>query len=219
MRRFLTGLKWTLSALALVGFPLLFHAAAAHEIQEPARTAVAVGPILLAGLWLAAGSRPRWWGVAGVGLAAAAVVFLHTRSVDLSFAYGVPHAAAYLFLLVLFGRSLVPGREALITGFARRLRGGLSPELVSYTRRVTWAWCLFFAANLAASALLYHFASLSAWSLFVNVLNFPLLILMFVAEYLWRILRYPDIPHSSIFRGAQLFSQLDAPAAESPERR
>jgi uncharacterized membrane protein len=219
MRRSLIGLKWALSAAAVVGYPLLLHAAAAQELGEPARTAVAIGPILLAGIWLAAVSRYRWWWLAGSGLAVAAVAFLQGRHIDVSVAYGVPHAAAYLFLLSLFGRSLLAGREALVTRFARRIHGGLPPELVSYTRRVTWAWCLFSAANLATSALLYLFAPVAAWSLFVNVLNFPLLILMFVAEYVWRILRYPDFTHSSIFKGAQLLSQLDAPASEAAERR
>ena len=219
MRRSLTALKSTLAVLVLVGYPFLLHAAAAQELGEPARTAVAIGPILLAGLWLAAVSRFRWWWLAGSGLAVAAIAFLHGRHVDVSLAYGVPHAAAYLFLLALFGRSLAPGREALITRFARHIHGGLPPELVSYTRRVTWAWCLFFAANVATSALLYLFAPVAAWSLFVNVLNFPLLILMFVAEYLWRILRYPHFTHSSILTGAQLLSRLDAAAAESAERR
>src|SRR5512143_4142772 len=173
--RSLTALKWAFSAAALIAYPLLLHAAAAGELEEPARTAVALGPILLVGLWLAAVSRFRWWWLGGSGVAVVAVAFLHARHVDVSLAYGVPHAAIYLFLLVLFGRSLAPGREALVTRFARQIHGGLPPELESYTRRVTWAWCGFFAAMLALSALLYLSAPLAAWSLFVNVLNFPLL--------------------------------------------
>lgn len=217
MRRSLVGLKWALTAAVLIAYPLLLHAAAAKEIAEPLRTAVAIGPILLAGLWLTAVSR-RWWWLAASGLAIAVIAFLQTRHLDVSLAYGVPHGAIYLFLLALFGRSLAPGREALITGFARHLHGGLPPELETYTRRVTWVWCLFFAANLAASALLYLFAPVAAWSLFVNVLNFPLLILMFVAEYVWRIRRYPDFTHSSILTGARLLSRFDASAPESAER-
>lgn len=131
----------------------------------------------------------------------------------------MPHAAAYTFLLAVFARSLLPGREPLITRFARQIHGGLPVYLVSYTRHVTKAWCVFFAGMLIVSALLHHFASLSAWLLFINVLNLPLLIAMFVAEYIFRIVRYPDFTHSSIFKGAQLISRLDASASESVESR
>ena len=63
-------------------------------------------------------------------------------------AAAVPHAIAFLGLLVLFATSLAPGHEAIIARVARRSRGTLSDGLISYTRRVTVAWCCFFAAQL-----------------------------------------------------------------------
>lgn len=110
----------------------------------------------------------------------------------------VPHAAIYLFLLGLFGRTLVRGREALITAVARRIHGTLKPEIEAYTRRVTFAWCCFFAGQLAVSASLFAWAPLATWSLFVNVLNLPLLALMFAAEYGYRVTRYPEHPRASL---------------------
>ena len=65
-------------------------------------------------------------------------------------ASAVPHAMAYLTLLVVFAASLQPGREAIVTILARKARGALSGEIVRYTRRVTWAWCWFFVAQLPA---------------------------------------------------------------------
>jgi len=112
--------------------------------------------------------------------------------------YGVPHAAAYLFLLWLFGRTLRDGREPLITRLARHGRGSLPPAMETYTRRLTIAWCVFFAAQLALSALLLHLGWLESWSLFINVLNLPLVALMFAADYLYRVARYRDWPQSSI---------------------
>ena len=106
-------------------------------------------------------------------------------------------ALAFLNLLWFFGRTLVPGREAFITRLARHARGGaLPPGMESYTRRLTFAWCVFFAAQLAISALLLRFGSLESWSLFINVLNFPLLALMFAVDYLYRVLRFGDSPAS-----------------------
>lgn len=118
---------------------------------------------------------------------------------------GVPHAAINLFLLWFFGRTLIHDREALITGFARRAHGTLPPYIESYTRQVTVAWCVFFAAQVLLSAVLFLAAPVDTWSLYVNILSFPLIVLMFVAEYLFRIRRFPDYPHVSIWLGIQAF--------------
>ena len=90
-------------------------------------------------------------------------------------AVGLPHAAAYLFFLWLFGRTLAARREPLITSVARRIHGTLEPEIEAYTRGVTLAWCLFCVAQLLASMLLFVFAPVDAWLLFVGLLNLPLL--------------------------------------------
>lgn len=118
---------------------------------------------------------------------------------------GVPHAAINLFLLWYFGRTLMGDREPLITGFARSAHGSLPPYIESYTRQVTLAWCVFFAAQVFLSAILFLAASVDTWSLFVNVLSFPSIVLMFIAEYLFRVRRFPHYPHVSIWQGIQAF--------------
>ena len=118
----------------------------------------------------------------------------------------VPHAAIYVFLLGWFGRTLARGREPLITRVARRVHGTLTPEIEAYTRRVTLAWCWFFAAQVMVSGLLLAFASFETWSLFANVLNLPLVALMFAGEYLYRVARYPDHPRASIARALRAFA-------------
>jgi len=126
---------------------------------------------------------------------------------SLPLALAVPHAAIYSFLLWLFGRTLLRDREPLITAVARRVHGKLKPEIEAYTRRVTQAWCLFFAAQLAVSALLLAFVPLPVWSLFVNLLNAPLLVLMFAGEYLYRGMRYPEHPRVSIAVALRAFEK------------
>src|SRR4051812_16739389 len=61
---------------------------------------------------------------------------------------GAPHAAINSFLLWMFGRTLAPGEEPLVTAFALRIHPNLPPFLVTYTRWVTVLWCLVFAAQL-----------------------------------------------------------------------
>lgn len=120
-------------------------------------------------------------------------------------ASGVPYAVIYLGLLAGFGATLRPGRDALITALARRMYGAIPAEMVVYTRRVTWAWCGFFAAQLLTSLALFLFAPLAVWSFFVNVLNLPLIALMFVAEHLCRPFLLRDAPRHSL---AEMFRMM-----------
>jgi len=113
---------------------------------------------------------------------------------------GLTHAAANLVLLWYFARTLRAGNEALVTRLARRVHGSLAPPLAAYTRRVTVAWCVFFAAQVAVSILLFAFAPLEVWSTYVNLLTVPLIALMFAGEYLYRRRRFPDHPRASIGR-------------------
>jgi uncharacterized membrane protein len=110
---------------------------------------------------------------------------------------GMSHAIIYSSLLLLFGQSLRPGRIALVTGVATRIRGTLKPRMLAYTRTVTKAWCLFFAAQLLLSAVLLAVAPNKIWSLFINVLDGPLAVLMFAAEYTVRRWRFRNDHHES----------------------
>ena len=110
----------------------------------------------------------------------------------------VTHWAIYTGLLLTFAVTLRPGREALLTFMARRLHGTISEEVRIYTRRVTYAWCAFFAFQLVTSVALFFFAPLVVWSFFVNVLDIPLVATMFIAEYIFRIHHLQNPPRHSL---------------------
>ena len=96
----------------------------------------------------------------------------------------------------------------MISRIARHLEGGaLSPPLARYTRNVTLAWTVFFAAQLLTSALLYCLAPLTVWSLFVNVLNAPLIAVMFGTEYLIRLWRHPAHARKPVAQVMDAFSR------------
>jgi uncharacterized membrane protein len=127
----------------------------------------------------------------------------------------VPYLVVYACLLWVFGRTLRPGRQPLITRLATHVHGELPAEIARYTRRVTWAWCVFFAAMALTSTLLFLFEPLPIWSLFNNLLNLPLVVAMYLGEYAWRLWRYPDFSHASIatvFRALRNFD-FSRPAA------
>jgi len=133
-------------------------------------------------------------------------------------AWSVVHGLVYGLLLWLFARSLRGGREALITGVARRVHGALAPDIEAYTRRVTIAWCVFFSAQLAVSTTLFAIVSWETWSLFTAVLNVPLLALMLVGEYGYRTLRYPHHPRVPILRALRAFGETAFAASDLESR-
>lgn len=131
--------------------------------------------------------------------------------------FGMPHLVTNFFLMWFFARTLKNGRVPLVTSLARSVHGSLTPDLEIYTRHVTLAWSLFFAAQIAGSILLFFFASLETWSMFINILSTPLVVLMFLCEYTYRVLRYRN-HRSSPFDGLKIFSS-DTPDSKSAKVR
>lgn len=208
MRRWAGGVWAALVAAGCIGYQLLVHSAILDGQPGYVRIALACLPLLALGYWVARyARRTALWTLFLIVAGAAIYAIEHETGLGLAAAYGIPHAAVYLSLLWFFGRTLAGGREPLITGFARRVHGSLPPEMAAYTRHLTLAWCVFFIAQPLTSAALLAWGTLDAWSLFVNVLNLPLVALMFAAEYLYRVTRYRHFPHASIMKGVQMFTE------------
>jgi hypothetical protein len=125
------------------------------------------------------------------------------------------HGSLYTSLLVTFALTLRRGHVPLITAMAERMHGTLSDEMTRYTRWVTIAWTMFFAAQLLTSFALFCFAPLTVWSVFVNLLDIPLVVTMFAAEYACRlrVLRHP--PRHSL---AKIFEMVHDCTSRPPAR-
>lgn len=198
--------KW-LVVLACLGYPWLAHAAMMDHQAVLMRMVLALVPLSVLAYWTIRHSTNRVLWVS-VFLVAAIALFVLRSNVLPHFdaAFGIPHAAINLFLLWFFGHTLLPGKEPLITRLARRVHGTLDARLMSYTKWVTVAWCVFFSGQILTSILLFNFTSLSTWSLYINFINFPLVIFMFIGEYIYRVLRYRDFPHVTIKQTVQAFN-------------
>lgn len=97
-------------------------------------------------------------------------------------------------MLAAFGASLLAGMP-MVERLARLREPELPPAAVAYTRRVTQAWCLFFAANGTIALGTALFASEAAWSLYNGVIAYILMGLMFGGEYLLR-MRFKRLHHA-----------------------
>ncbi|TCS35558.1 putative membrane protein [Paucimonas lemoignei] len=89
-------------------------------------------------------------------------------------------------MLGVFGYSLI-SPPSLIERLARMQDPDLPPYAVSYTYRVTQAWCVFFLINGAIALGTALWASPAVWSLYNGVISYVLMGCLFGGEYLVRL--------------------------------
>ena len=181
--------------LLACAWPLSLHYAIIFAAPEwPARVtaaAMALGALI----WAIADGRPA------AAIPAAGIVMLVGATVlyaplILLFA---PQVVINGALAVFFGASLRPGREPVISVFARLEQGGaLPPDLACHARSVTWIWTLLLAAIATLALALAIWASLETWSLFANVVDYALIAALFVGEYFYRRVRFRHYRHASL---------------------
>ena len=201
-----------LTVLVVIGYPLVLHQFVLKNASGVVGVALAIVPLLIGVLWQIRHARHRV--VLALGIVALTVLGLYawqTNFIDFSAAYFLPHVLMYLALMAFFGHTLLPGRQALITRLALGIQGGeLPPEIITYTRQITWVWTMFFAATALISWLLYRYATLDSWSWFANVMSLPLSVALFVGEYWFRLRRFPDFDHIPLLKGIQAVMNPDA---------
>lgn len=174
----------------------------------PLAAMTVVGALLL--VWATAMLR----GTARRGLNAVivAVVFLAVAGIvaavpapDMHTVLIAPPFLGYLLTSAVFGYSLLPGRDPLITRLCRLMRRGALPDgLEDYARMLTWAWA-FLPAFLAMAALgIYGAFGVTAWSWASNVVNPALLVTFYVGEHIYRGLYLPHLGTPSILETVEV---------------
>ena len=169
--------------LASVAFALLAHAALVDGLPRGIGALLSLVPLALVALVMLRRSRHRLAGVVALGAALGALWFawpeLERRFPDV---FLLEHTLMNLLLCVVFARTLAAGHEPLVTRFARIMHAELPPEVVRYTRQLTMAWALFFAAMIAVSWVLFFGAERAVWSAFATMVNPALVVAMFLVE-------------------------------------
>jgi uncharacterized membrane protein len=187
----LPGSRFPRSALAvllLIAYPILTHVAMSTGFVYLGWMAW----LCLAALVLMAVSARR-------RLAGFVLLMVPLALVDAETLLKAPPVVINLALAAWFGMSLKKGEEPMIGWFARLERGDeLSPELATYTRRLTVLWTVFFVTMAATAALLAAFAAAETWSIFANGVDYVLIGVLFVGEYAYRRVRYRHYRHASL---------------------
>lgn len=216
-----TSAAQALRSLALVAL-LIAWAAAAHYGSSGAgspdiNAALGIAPILAIIAWLVwhlLTPTTRLLGTLAIGLLLAWLWPALRQSVALL--YLIQHVGANLALAGFFGRTLVRGGEPLITRIARLAAGHpLSERKNRYTRQATTAWTIFFLGVATTSLLLYLMAPAAIWSVFANLLTFPMLAAMFIGEHLWRIHVLPPEERPSIAQAIRAYRRATNPASQN----
>jgi len=180
------------------------HFAFSRDSRVMAATAVGLLAMLLV-----ASIKGRAWRIA-LGLLGAAAVIGVARGSLAPIPLMLPPILVPLALAWLFGHTLRSGSTPLAERFARALHSpdALEPAMVRYVRHVTWVWTLLLLAIAIANGLLamnlspgglLELAGFDAWwpvsrNTFVwlsNAATYLLMLLLFAAEFVVRVLRFP----------------------------
>ncbi len=101
-----------------------------------------------------------------------------------------PSVLANLAMLYVFGHTLLPGKEPLITRFRRLEIGYVAPKFIGYTRQLTMLWTILFAAGAIVSLAAAISGNVELWSWVAFVLLPALTVALFVGEHVYRAYRY-----------------------------
>ncbi|HTH59486.1 MAG TPA: hypothetical protein VL689_04945 [Paraburkholderia sp.] len=197
---------------AAIGALAIYEIGAHHAVATPGEhgfgLALVLTPVLAIALSAAVRSARRVWPLPLWALACA-VLWIVREPLAQHFGWGLylEHLSFNLAMALLFGTTLLPGREPLCTQFAALIDGSVTPRVARYTRQITVAWTMFFVAIAAISTLLFATSSIVAWSTFANYLALPLVGAMFVGEHAWRRIALPDIERPDMLAAVRAYRQ------------
>ncbi len=196
-------------------YPVLAHFAVARSSAGLTLAALALLAAIPLLPGLVRGAAAAWLAVPLIG---AAYWRLSSVAVPVLPLY-VPPILMPAFLAYVFGSTLMPGRTPLISQLIRLLHApGDEPESAvwSYARRLTAVWTVLFVAlaafNLVLAALVEPDGLLRAggiapplvvsrevWSLFTNLIEYLVIVALFLIEYAYRRQRFPRQPYRNMF--------------------
>jgi uncharacterized membrane protein len=208
-----------LNAVALVGLFFIWaiaaHLGSAGLGNVDLNAAIALAPIVVfVALLFKTLCRPTW--VVAVVCVLLAFLWLYWTHLTSQVAglYYLQHLGTHLAMALFFGKTLRHNQVPLITQLAKRIEvDQLSVLKLTYTRWVTIAWTAFFCINALVSTVLFVAASSVVWSFHANLMTGPLVVLMFLGEFLFRLRVLPAHERPSIIETIRAYRQATQGAA------
>ena len=114
--------------------------------------------------------------------------------------YFLPPIAINYFIGMIFLKSLMKNSTPLIERYMLLLEGEVDAKERKYARWFTTLWAFVLLSLAVETAVLAMFASHEIWSLFTNFINYLILGLMFLFEYLVRLRMFPQKQHKSFIQ-------------------
>jgi uncharacterized membrane protein len=127
----------------------------------------------------------------------AAVCGVAVQKQDSNLLAYLPQVLISLLFLMIFGRTLRPGSEPLITRISTATRHGQSATPSRYTRGVTILWTVIFAL-LILQGLFFGFVDTGFPESKVSVATWALVLAVLVVEYFYHSRRYPNPLHRNL---------------------
>ena len=207
----------------LVGLVGAAYIAGCHWLMTSAPTSrwnalVVIGPMLgLLALFAARRGQRLIAGIAALALAGLVLQAWRGGGVAPATLYLAQHVAIHGALAAMFGLTLRPGQEPLVTALARRVHRGLAPGVAAYSRKVTVVWSAYFVLMAAISIGLFLFAPFEAWAVFANLVTPLAMVCLFVGEFLLRYRLHPEFERATLVDAMNAYSRRDAaPADHTP---
>lgn len=175
----------------IAAYPLLVHLSVV--LATPQLQFIAPIMFLLGACWYGLRTKRLLAWLIFIGLSSL-ILLLEYLGLTLYLLY-LPPVVIPLLLLFIFGRTLFAGREPLITAIGEAARGPLTPSMRRYTRRLTQLWCVVFLVLMLWSIFLMLIEQPELWSWFTNVINYGVVGVLFVGEFMLRKKLFPAHNH------------------------
>lgn len=114
--------------------------------------------------------------------------------------YFLPPIAVNYFIGMIFLKSLMKNSTPVIEKYMLLLEGEIDAAERKYARWFTTLWAVVLLSLAIETAVLALFYSHETWSLFANFINYFILGLMFLVEYLIRLRMFPQKQHKSFIQ-------------------
>jgi uncharacterized membrane protein len=193
--------------ISLIAYPVAVHSNAILSEYNPGLAIFILILTLYGALLLLQQNHSGWLLLAAATLLCGFWIFAENIAGNILY---LPPILINAMLFLLFSSTLFNGKTPLISRFAQQFHNRpLDRKALTYTRRVTQLWSGVFILMTIESLLLAIYASFETWSLFTNLINYIIILLVFVIEYWLRTIILPELDHPGFLRFMKSLRKFD----------